>query len=42
VVSKNVAISAPQTGERVRYVPLRELRPQFAGARRVLRYPFSA
>ena len=37
VVSKNVAISAPQTGERVRYVPLRELRPQFAGARRVLR-----
>ena len=37
VVSKNAAISAPQTGERVRYVPLRELRPQFAGARRVLR-----
>jgi cell wall-associated NlpC family hydrolase len=36
VVSKNVAISAPQTGERVRYVPLAELRGQFAGARRVL------
>jgi peptidoglycan DL-endopeptidase CwlO len=37
VVSKNAAISAPQTGERVRYVPLRQLRPQFAGARRLLK-----
>jgi cell wall-associated NlpC family hydrolase len=36
VVSKNAAISAPQTGERVRYVPLSELRNQFAGARRLL------
>ena len=36
VVSRNAAISAPQTGERVRYVPLAELRGQFAGARRVL------
>jgi cell wall-associated NlpC family hydrolase len=37
VVSKNAAISAPQTGERVRYVPLARLRPEFAGARRLLR-----
>ena len=37
VVSNSVAISAPQTGERVRYVPLAQLRPEFAGARRVLR-----
>jgi cell wall-associated NlpC family hydrolase len=37
VVSMRTAISAPQTGERVRYVPLAQLRPQFAGARRVLR-----
>jgi cell wall-associated NlpC family hydrolase len=37
VVSKNAAISAPQTGERVRYVPLAELRPEFAGARRLLK-----
>ncbi|HSB40136.1 MAG TPA: NlpC/P60 family protein [Gaiellaceae bacterium] len=37
VVSKRAAISAPQTGERVRYVPLAQLRPAFAGARRVLR-----
>jgi cell wall-associated NlpC family hydrolase len=37
VVSKSAAISAPQTGERVRYVPLTQLRPEFAGARRVLR-----
>jgi peptidoglycan DL-endopeptidase CwlO len=37
VVSKNAVISAPQTGERVRYVPLAQLRPEFAGARRVLR-----
>ncbi|HKD33670.1 MAG TPA: C40 family peptidase [Gaiellaceae bacterium] len=36
VVSKSAAISAPQTGERVRYVPLAQLRPEFAGARRVL------
>ena len=32
VVSKRSAISAPQTGERVRYVPLAQLRPEFAGA----------
>src|SRR5205823_8013042 len=37
VVSKRTAISAPQTGERVRYVPLAQLRPEFAGARRVLK-----
>jgi peptidoglycan DL-endopeptidase CwlO len=37
VVSKQAAISAPQTGERVRYVPLAELRPEFAGARRLLK-----
>jgi len=37
VVSGSAAISAPQTGERVRYVPLAQLRPAFAGARRVLR-----
>jgi peptidoglycan DL-endopeptidase CwlO len=36
VVSQSSAISAPQTGERVRYVPLAQLRPVFAGARRVL------
>ena len=37
VVSKRAAISAPQTGERVRYVPLAQLRPEFAGARRLLK-----
>jgi cell wall-associated NlpC family hydrolase len=37
VVSQKAAISAPQTGERVRYVPLALLRPEFAGARRLLR-----
>jgi cell wall-associated NlpC family hydrolase len=37
VVSKKSAISAPQTGERVRYVPLAKLRPEFAGARRLLK-----
>jgi len=37
VVSKQAAVSAPQTGERVRYAPLAQLRPEFAGARRVLR-----
>lgn len=37
VVSSNAAISAPQTGERVRYVPLTQLRPGFAGARRLLK-----
>jgi peptidoglycan DL-endopeptidase CwlO len=37
VVSRRAAISAPQTGERVRYVPLTQLRPEFAGARRMLR-----
>jgi cell wall-associated NlpC family hydrolase len=36
VVSKRAAISAPQTGERVSYVPLRKLRAHFAGARRLL------
>ena len=37
VVSKRSAISAPQTGERVRYVPLAQLRLEFAGARRLLK-----
>jgi cell wall-associated NlpC family hydrolase len=37
VVSKRAAISAPQTGERVRYVPLKQLRPEFVGARRLLK-----
>jgi len=37
VVSGTTAVSAPQTGERVHYVPLARLRPAFAGARRVLR-----
>lgn len=37
VVSKQAAISAPQTGERVRYVPLAQLQPEFAGARRLLK-----
>jgi cell wall-associated NlpC family hydrolase len=37
VVSRKAAISAPQTGERVRYVGLAQLRPEFAGARRVLK-----
>src|SRR5262249_21856679 len=37
VVSKRVAISAPQTGECVRYAPLAQLRPEFAGARRVVK-----
>jgi cell wall-associated NlpC family hydrolase len=37
VVSKSAAVSAPGTGERVRYVPLAQLRLEFAGARRVLR-----
>jgi len=36
VVSKNAAISAPQAGERVRYVPLAQLQGEFAGARRLL------
>jgi peptidoglycan DL-endopeptidase CwlO len=36
VVSKTAAISAPQSGERVRYVALARLRHQFAGARRLL------
>ena len=36
VVSKAVAISAPQTGERVRYVALAPLRREFAAARRLL------
>lgn len=37
VVSNTAAISAPQTGERVRYVALTQLRPEFAGARRLLK-----
>jgi cell wall-associated NlpC family hydrolase len=37
VVSKQAAISAPQTGERVRYVPLAPLRHEFAGGRRLLK-----
>jgi cell wall-associated NlpC family hydrolase len=37
VVSKRSAVSAPQTGGRVRYVPLASLRPEFAGARRLLK-----
>src|SRR4051812_8536655 len=37
VVSKRAAVSAPQTGERVRYVPPAQLRPAFAGARRLLK-----
>jgi cell wall-associated NlpC family hydrolase len=37
VVSTKAAISAPQTGERVRYVPLAPLRSEFAGARRLLK-----
>jgi cell wall-associated NlpC family hydrolase len=36
VISKRAAISAPQSGERVRYVALARLRRQFAGARRLL------
>jgi cell wall-associated NlpC family hydrolase len=36
VISKQAAISAPQTGERVRYVALGPLRSQFSGARRLL------
>ena len=37
VVSRTRAISAPQSGERVKYVPLAPLRPEFAGARRLLK-----
>ncbi len=37
VVSRKAAISAPQTGERVHYVSLAQLRNQFAGARRLLK-----
>jgi peptidoglycan DL-endopeptidase CwlO len=37
VVSRRAAISAPQTGERVHYVPLAQLRPEFVGARRLLK-----
>jgi cell wall-associated NlpC family hydrolase len=36
VVSRRAAVSAPQTGERVRYVPLGQLHSDFAGARRLL------
>jgi cell wall-associated NlpC family hydrolase len=37
VVSKSRVISAPQTGERVRYVRLASLRREFAGARQLLK-----
>src|SRR5919201_1232040 len=37
VVSRSAAISAPQTDESVRYVSLAQLRPEFAGARRLLK-----
>jgi cell wall-associated NlpC family hydrolase len=37
VVSRARAISAPQSGERVEYVPLARLRREFAGARRLLK-----
>jgi cell wall-associated NlpC family hydrolase len=37
VVSQRAAISAPQTGERVRYVTLAPLRREFVGARRLLK-----
>jgi peptidoglycan DL-endopeptidase CwlO len=37
VASRTRAISAPQTGERVKYVPLARLRHEFAGARRLLK-----
>ena len=37
VVSKRAAIPAPQTGERVRYVPVAQLPPAFVGARRLLK-----
>jgi cell wall-associated NlpC family hydrolase len=36
VASSTKAISAPHTGARVSYMPLRSLRAQFAGARRLL------
>jgi cell wall-associated NlpC family hydrolase len=36
VVSRRVGITAPQTGERVHYVALAQLRGQFAGGRRIL------
>jgi cell wall-associated NlpC family hydrolase len=37
VVSSQAAVSAPHTGARVRYVSLRQVRREFAGARRLLR-----
>jgi len=37
VVSRRVAISAPHTGARVRYVSLQQVRDEFVGARRLLR-----
>jgi cell wall-associated NlpC family hydrolase len=37
VVSNRAAISAPRTGERVRYVPLAGLRAEFVGGRRLLK-----
>jgi cell wall-associated NlpC family hydrolase len=37
VVSGQAVISAPHTGARVRYVSLKQVRGEFAGARRLLR-----
>jgi peptidoglycan DL-endopeptidase CwlO len=37
VVSSRVVISAPHAGARVRYVSLKQVRREFAGARRLLR-----
>jgi cell wall-associated NlpC family hydrolase len=37
VASRTSAISAPQTGERVKYVALTRLRDEFSGARRLLK-----
>ena len=37
VVSNRVVVSAPHTGARVRYVSLKQVRREFAGARRLLR-----
>jgi cell wall-associated NlpC family hydrolase len=36
VASRTMAISAPRTGTRIRYVPLREIRGGFVGGRRLL------
>jgi cell wall-associated NlpC family hydrolase len=37
VVSSRAVVSAPHTGARVRYVSLKQVRSEFAGARRLLR-----